>query len=296
MYAVIAEQATSHPVAFMCRTLGVSRPGYYRWKEAQRRPPTSRAQRRARITEAVQQLYDASHGRVGRRPMQALLATAGFACSRGLVHRVMADLGLQAARHRAWHTTTRQDPHASTAHISNLCLDAAGHRDFTSPTPGTRLVGDITMIRTAQGWAHLAVVIDLATRAVVGWACRPQMRTELVLAAMRMARDRGYVQPGTIFHSDRGTQYTAATFQAWCRQHQVRQSMGQTGVCWDNAAAESFFATLKSDLHVEARILTHQEAKQRLFLYIEGWYNRRRPHTHNAGQTPQQALEHARAP
>lgn len=296
MYAVIAEQASSHPVAFMCRTLGVSRSGYYRWHRAHTQPPTARTRRHAEIAAAVQDLFTESHGRVGRRPMRTLLAQRGLPCSPGLVHRVMAELGLQAARHRAWRPTTRPDPHAATGHITNLCLDATGQRDFSSPTPGIRLVGDITVIPTAQGWVHLAVVLDLATRAVVGWACRPHMRTELVLAAMRMAEERGWVAPGAILHTDHGTQYTAAPFQAWCRQHQVRQSMGQTGVCWDNAVAESFFATLKADLRMEGRLLTQQEAQPRLFLYIEGWYNRRRPHTYNAGHTPQQALEQTRPP
>lgn len=118
-------------------------------------------------------------------------------------------------------------------------------RDFTAQAPGTKLVGDITYLRTDQGWLYLATVIDLYTRMVVGWSMAPQMKTTLIIDAMTMARSHGYLQAGAIFHSDHGSQYTSKAFGAWCRGNRIRQSMGMTGQCWDNAVAESFFSTLK---------------------------------------------------
>jgi len=229
--------------------------------------------------------------------MRHLLAAQDIPCSPGLVHRIMAEQGLVAQRRRAWKRTTRRDPAARTPHIQNHCQDASGQRCFMSAQPGTKTVGDITYLPTREGWLYLAVVLDLATRAVVGWALRPSLHTDLVSSALTMARQHGHVAAGTIFHSDRGSQYTATAFQDQCAALGITQSMGATGVCWDNAVAEAFFATLKTDLAVEVGIFaSHQAARQWTSPYIEGWYNRRRPHSWNNGAAPLVAGAQATAP
>jgi putative transposase len=208
-----------------------------------------------------------------------------------MVHRIMHDAGVNAARVAAYRRTTVQDPAARTAHMRTWCLDASGQRSFVSAAPGMTCVGAITYLRTREGWLHLAVVIDLATRAVVGWSLQEHPRTRLVIDALAMARTHGQVRPGTIFHSDRGTHYTSAAFQTWCHGQGITQSMGRTGVCWDNAVAESFFATLKHDLLPHTSFATRAEARRAVVASIEGWYNRRRPHQHHAGMPPMVALE-----
>jgi transposase InsO family protein len=283
----VAEQAAQYPITMQCRLLGVSRSSYYAWQTRQDRPPTARETRRRALTTAIVACFAAAKGRVGRRPMQQLLARDGMRCAPGTIHRIMTEQGLQAGRRRAGRRTTRRDPAARTAHIRNHCLDAAGHRCFVSHAPGTKAVGDITYLSTREGWHYLAVVLDLATRAVIGWALRPTLQTELVTAALTMAHQHGHLQPGAIFHSDRGSQYTSTAFQGVCADRGITQSMGAVGTCWDNAVAEAFFATLKSDLVAEGgTFATRREATAWVVTYIEGWYNRRRPHRHNQGRPP----------
>lgn len=283
----MAEEAATYPVTMMCRALRINRTGYYRWKDRQTAAVPARTQRHRQLTAAIVTRFAAAHERVGRRPMRHLLAQDGIRCSPGLVHRIMAEQGLVARRRRAWRRTTRRDPAARTAHITNQCLGADGQRSFHSAHPGAVTVGDITYLPTREGWVYLAVVLDLATRAVIGWALRPTLHTEVVSAALTMAQQQGQLNPAAIFHSDRGTQYTSHTFQAQCAALGVTQSMGATGVCWDNAVAESFFATLKCDLVAEVgTFATRQDARTWIVRYIEGWYNRRRPHSRNAGLPP----------
>jgi putative transposase len=164
-------------------------------------------------------------------------------------------------------------------------------RDFTADgAPGQRLVGDITYLRTGQGWLYLATVLDLATRMVVGWQMAAHMRTSLILDALAMARTSGHVQPGAIFHSDRGTQYTSTEFHQYCQQIRVRTSVGRTGVCWDNAVAESFFSALKNEMFHHYRFTTRARARFAVADYIEVFYNRRRLHSSLGYRTPTEAL------
>jgi len=248
-------------------------------------------QRHRTLTQAIVTKFAETQQRVGRRPMRQLLAADGMPCSAGTVHTIMAEQQLIARRKRAWKRTTQRDPAARTAHIANHCQDAAHHRSFHSDQPGTVTVGDITYLPTREGWLYLAVVLDLANRAVIGWALRSTLQTELVTAALEMAQQQGALAPGAIFHSDRGSQYTSQCFQDTCATLGVTQSMGATGVCWDNAVAEAFFATLKSDLVSEVgTFATRSEGRAWVIRYIEGWYNRRRPHTANQGRPPLVAL------
>ena len=152
------------------------------------------------------------------------------------------------------------------------------------------MVGDITYLRTDQGWLYLATVIDLATRMVIGWQLADHMRTSLVTDALQMAIDAGWVVDQAIFHSDRGCQYTSAEFAAFCHEQQIRSSVGRTGVCWDNAAAESFFAALKNEMYHRHTWPTRARARFAVAEYIEVYYNRRRLHSSLGYRTPAEAL------
>ena len=195
----------------------------------------------------------------------------------------MAENGWAAKRMRAFkRTTIASDP-------DKVFEDLIG-RDFTAEAPGTRLVGDITYLRTGEGWLYLATVIDLCTRMVVGWAMAEHMRASLVTGALTMARDSGHLSPNAIFHSDHGTQYTSREMGAWCAGNKIRQSMGATGVCWDNAVAESLFSSLKNEFYHHHSFTTRQDARRATMRYIEVFYNRWRPHTNNEGLPPATAM------
>jgi putative transposase len=286
------------PVTRLCTLLDLPRSGYYRWRNRPNVSLTRRELERQELALVIALLFHAHHQRPGRRPMQALLATAGYPCSLGRVDRLMRELRLQARRGRKRRQVPRPGPSpALTAHIANHCLAADGTRDFASTRPGARTVGDITRLPTADGPVFLATVLDLATRRVLGWALAPTEDTALTGQALSAARDGQGLAPAAIFHSDRGTQYTSHGFQAHCAALTVTQSMGATGVCWDNAVAEAFFATLKADLRSElgpmaAAATVHAWVAR----YIADWYNDRRPHTHNAGLPPTAAWDRLISP
>ena len=291
----IAESAASRRVRRTSQLLGVASSSSDAWRTRQRRTPTPRAARHQALTDRIVALHAASEGMLGRRSMhQMLRAQEAHGCSLGMVDRIMREQHLWARRHRRRVVTTRRDPDATA--IPNHYLTPGGTRDFGSAQPGTRTVGDLTYIRTGEGWCYLYTVLDLATRAVVGWSLQRDPTTDGAIAALAMARDRGRLAPAAIFHSDHGTQYTSTRFQVWCRTAGIQQSMGQTGVCWDNAVAESFFATLKGDLGRSRRYATRTDARCTIVAYIEGWYNRTRPHSWNDGRPPLIAWDQATWP
>lgn len=202
----------------------------------------------------------------------------------------MNELGIKAIRIRAWKQTTFTDPQARTAHIKNHMIDDEGKVDFSSPAPGVRLCGDISYLRTDQGWSYLATVIDLFNGEIIGWAVDNHMRTELAIQALTMARDRGRLaENGVKFHSDRGSQYTSGPFQKWCKTNHVTQSMGDVGNCWQNAVAESFFSHMKTEMLYQRSWPTRLELRTAMLEYIEIWYNRKRPHSRAGGLPPIQA-------
>jgi putative transposase len=278
-----AEKAT-YPIVWMCRLLGVPRSSFYAWR---RQVETSTAARRRELAGQVRRVFDGSRGVYGCRRVAAQLNRDGYPCSVGLVADLMREAGLQACQPRAYKRTTvaGDRPTASP--------DLIG-RDFTAATPGQRLVGDITYLRTGEGWLYLATVIDLATRMVVGWQLTEHMRTSLVIDALAMAVTGGHVGPGAIFHSDRGAQYTSAEFALFCKANRVRTSVGRTGVCWDNAAAESFFAALKNECYHRQHFPTRARARFTVADYIEVFYNRQRLHSTLGYRTPLEALTHHR--
>ncbi|PCC25778.1 hypothetical protein CIK75_04645 [Glutamicibacter sp. BW78] len=247
--------------------------------------------RHEQLTEAVTTLFSKEKQRAGRDQLTLMLNAVGTKVSAPTVGAIMRANGLRAVRTKAWKATTVQDPQAKTAHIENHMLDEDGRRDFTSDAPGTRLVGDITYLKTGEGWLFLATVIDLCTGMVIGWSMADHMRASLCTSALRMARDHcHFVDPGTIFHSDRGAQYTSEEFQAWCSGNGITQSMGAVGVCWDNSVAENFFSHLKTEFYHHEHFATRLAARNAVMDYIESWYNRRRPNRRAGGIPPAIAL------
>jgi len=214
----------------------------------------------------------------------AKLNDEGIICSVGLVADLMREMGLAAVQPRAYKRTTIPDDQAQ---IFQDHLD----RKFNPAdyTPGQALVSDITYLRTGQGWVYLATIIDLATRMEVGWQLAEHMRTSLVIEALDMARTHGRVADGALMHSDHGTQYTSAAFTAYCAEAGIIQSMGRTGVCWDNAVAETFFASLKNEMYYQQVFTTRPRARMAVAEYIEVFYNRQRPHSSLGYLTPVRA-------
>ena len=265
----------------MCNQLGVARSSFYAWRH---RVETPTQARRRQLAEHVQRVFDDSRQTSGCRRVTAQLNREGHECSVGLIADLMRELGLKAVQPRAYKRTTipGEDPVVSP--------DLIG-RDFTAGgEPGDRLVGDITYLRTGEGWLYLATVIDLATRMVTGWQLASHMRTSLVTGALAMAITHGHIQQGAVFHSDRGTQYASAEFTRFCQAHGVRTSVGRTGVCWDNAAAESFFAALKNEMYHRQAFPSHAHARFAVADYIEVFYNRQRLHSTLGYRTPFEVL------
>ena len=290
-FVFIAAQKANFAIDWMCHKLGVSRASYYRWTKPA--GPSPMAVRHRQLADHVKRVFTAAKGRAGRDQIVHLLAAEGIKIATATVGSIMRELGLRAVRMRAWKKTTQSDPDARTAHIVNHMLDADGRRDFSSTAPGTRLVGDITYLRTGSGWLYLATVIDLHTRMVIGWSMASHMRTSLVIDALIMARDHGHLDPAAgivIFHSDRGSQYTSSDFQDWCAANKITQSMGKVGTCWDNAVTECFFSHMKTEMYYQQAFANHLTARTAVMEYIESWYNRRRPHAYNGGLSPAAAL------
>ncbi len=261
----------------MCSWLAVSSSGYYEWRS---RPESATAQRRGRLKALIVVIFDDSDETYGHRRLHAELARQGQRCSLDLVRGLMRELGLVPCQPRPWrHSLTAADPAAGA--IPDLV-----DRDFTAVTPGEKMVGDITYIPTWEGWLFLATVIDCHTKAVIGWAMDDHYRTPLIGAAIRMAARNHNLKPGAIFHSDRGSNYTSAEFAATLHELNLRQSVGRTGICYDNAMAESFFAVLKNERVHRTQYPTRRHAINDVARYIELRYNSKRLHSALAYKTP----------
>ena len=285
---MIDAEKANYKIAWMCRLLGVPRSSFYAWRN---KAETATAARRRELAAQVRRVFGEGRGAYGCRRVAAQLNRDGHPCSVGLVADLMRELGLQACQPRAYKRTTvpGQEPVTSP--------DLIG-RDFTAEAPGQRLVGDITYLRTGEGWLYLATVIDLATKMVTGWQLADHMRTSLVTDALAMAVTHGHVSPGAIFHSDKGCQYSSAEFARFCQASGVRLSVGRTGVCWDNAAAESFFGALKNEMYYRQPFPGKARARFAVADYIEVFYNRRRLHSALGYRTPAEVLTdyHTAAP
>jgi putative transposase len=278
-YEFIDGEKASYPLLSMCRWLDVSRSGFYEWRG---RPASATAQRRFWLAVQVRKAFKASRGTYGYRRVHVALARGGVEAGPELVRHLMARLGLVACQPRPWRTTTTAGPGpAPSDHLAG---------DFTSDAPGCRLVGDITYVRTWEGWLYLATVIDLCTKEVVGWSMADHMRTELICDAITMAHSHRDIARGAVFHSDRGCQYTSDEFARHLCRYRMVGSMGRTGVCWDNALAESFFASLKKELVYRTVFSTRKKAYDAIAEYIEVLYNRQRLHSGIGYRTPLEAL------
>lgn len=275
-----AERQRSHDqpgggnVARACELLQVSRSAYYAHAATQAAGGTARARADAELTEQIAAVHKASNGTYGAPRIHSELAEAGHRHGRKRVARLMRAAGLRGRTPRRWRKTTIADPGAPAR--PDLIK-----RDFTANPFGAdaRWCGDITYIATWEGWLYLATVIDIATRRVVGWATADHLRTDLVETALRNAVATRRPRAKVIFHSDRGCQYTSAQFACVARELGVTLSVGRTGQCWDNALAESFFATIKGELLDHRSWRSHAAAREAIFDYIEGWYNIRRRHS-----------------
>lgn len=221
-FEFIDAEKANYAITKMCQWLGVSRSGFYDWRD---RPDSATAERRATLTELVVALFNEFEQRYGYRKIRAELARRGVQVGEWLVRSIMAAEGLVCCHPRPWRSTTDPDGTAGPADL----IDG----DFTSAAPGDRFVGDITYIRTGSGWLYLATMIDLFNREIVGYDMATHMRAELVTNAIQMAINRGLVNPGAVFHSDRGSQYTSTDMHDFLTEHKMRGSMGRIGVCWD---------------------------------------------------------------
>jgi transposase InsO family protein len=279
------EEKANYSVSMMARVLGVSRSGFYRWLKA----GGSGEDPWGPLKEAIIEIWDASGRRFGfRKVWPELTGDPKYGRFAGTVpcrvRRCMSGPGMRGICPNASRRTAVPDRDAPAR------PDLIG-RDFSSPVPTTKLVGDITYLRTTGGFIYLAVVIDLCTRMVVGWSIRDSMRAGLVVAALEMARSRGYVAGGAIFHSDRGSQHAGAELAAWAAAHDVRLSVGRTGSCHDNAVAESFFGTLKNEWYHHERLTDASTTKHRAIEFIESYYNRFRPHESIGDRVPAEAMQ-----
>jgi putative transposase len=270
-FRLIDAERASFSVPLMCRVLGVSRSGYYDWRD---RPPSKRSQEDAALTERIHEIHHRSRAIYGSPRVHAELKALGIHCGRKRVARLMRKAGLKGCLHgRRKRTTTRRDGSAMPA--PDLV-----HRNFASVAPNRLWVADITYVKTNEGFLYLAFVLDAYSRKLVGWAMETHLRTELVVDALQMAIWRRKPTAGLIHHSDQGVQYTSLSFGKQLQEAGIVPSMGSVGSAYDNAMAESFVATLKTELVYRASSWPTREcARTAIFEYLEGFYNRHRLHS-----------------
>ena len=257
-----------HRVATMCRVLGVSASGYYAWRGRGR---SHRAKRDEELCGTIRTIHKASRGTYGAPRVHAELGNQGCRVGRKRVARLMRESGLAGVSRRRGTRTTRREP-------GHRAAPDRVERQFTAEAPDRIWVADITYVPTWTGFVYLAIVLDVFSRKVVGWAMANHLRTELVLAALNMAIGQRRPQ-GVIHHSVKGAQYTSLAFGKRCRETGVVTSTGSAGDCYDNAMAESFFATLECEVIDQRSFQTQAEARMTIFEYLESWYNTRRLHS-----------------
>ncbi len=253
----------------MCRVLSVSRSGYYEWRQ---RTPSAREQADQALTETLRRLHTDHKSRIGAPRMVIHLRHEGKLVGRARVARLMREAGLYAKAKRKFKATTNSNHRLPVA--PNLLK-----QDFTASRPNQKWVSDITYIGTDEGWLYLAIVLDLFSRRVVGWAMSERMTASLVCDAMTMALWQRKPPKGTIAHSDRGSQYCSKEYQQLLKSHGMRCSMSKKGDCYDNAAMESWNHSLKVEAIHGERFTTREQAKTQVFDYIEAYYNRKRLHS-----------------
>lgn len=267
-YAFIEQHQSRLAVNLMCELLNVSRSGYYAWRT---RPVSQREMANQRLLARIEAAHAASQGCYGS-PRIYEEVKGDVPCSVNRVARLMRAHEIRAKQTKRYKVTTK--PNAHHVAVPNLLA-----QEFSAAQPAEKWCSDITYIWTAAGWVYLAVVIDLFSRRVIGWAMNARMTTGLVTNAFKMAWQQSRPAAGLLFHSDRGSQFTSHAFQRLLHTHQVQASMSGSGNCYDNAVVESFFASLKTERVHHATYQTREAAISDIFSYIEGFYNRRRRHS-----------------
>jgi transposase InsO family protein len=277
-YVFIKAHQGDLSVTRCCELFQVSRSGYYDWLK---RKPSQRDGCNRELDARIKALFAEHEQRSGSPRITQDLLAEGFSCSENRVARRMKALGLKALAKRKIKVTTDSE-HNKPLYTNVL------NRDFTTTSTNQKWVQDITYIKTGEGWLYLAVVIDLHSRAIIGWAMDKRMKTALVCDALMMALQNKSYPKHVIVHSDRGSQYCSKRYRQLIENHQLFGSMSRKGNCWDNAIAESFFHTLKVELVHQQRYTNRLAAKQSLFRYIESYYNRKRRHSAIGYQVPMQ--------
>jgi putative transposase len=273
----IAAHRREFRVRSLCRVLGVSPSGFYAWRQ---RPRPRRAERNDALLVHIRAAYLTGRQAYGAPRIYQELRERGLRAGRHRIARLMRREGIVACTERQfrWTTTVRAELPAAPNHLA---------QDFRASAPNQRWVSDITSIRTSQGWLHLAIVLDLFSRRIIGWAMHPTLTTALVYEALMMALTERRPAPGLLFHSDRGGQYLSGPVQQLLDRHGLVASTSRPGHCLDNAVAESFFHTLKTELVYQQRYRTRHEAQLAIFDYIAAFYNRIRRHSSLAYRSPE---------
>jgi transposase InsO family protein len=256
-------------IGTMSEVLGVSRSGYYAWR---RRPRSLRDETNAKLTQTIRRIHEESRRIYGSPRIYAALQQRGIACGRHRVARLMRDEGIRSKTKRRFRSiaTKREETPAAPNRLE---------RCFTAVRPNRVWASDITIVKTAEGWLHLAIVLDLFSRKVVGWSTSTAVTQTLALEALQRAFTTRRPKPGLLHHSDRGGQYLSASYQNLLDEHGAQCSMSRPGNCLDNAAVESFFHTLKTELVYQQHYRTREQARLAIFEYIETFYNRTRLHS-----------------
>jgi putative transposase len=266
----------NYSIVALCRNLEVSKAGYYAWRN---RKPSARARKDAKLRTAIQSIHEQKRGLYGSPRIHAELKARKVRVARKRVARIMRMDGLKAKKRRHFTVTT------VTSHSYPIAKNILA-REFKPTQPNRAWVADITAFSTREGWLYLAVVLDLYSRRVIGWSMSAKIDAALVLNALRTAVAARRPGPGLIVHTDRGSQYACREYRAFVIANQIVPSMSRKGNCWDNAVAESFFSSLKTELKPERLWSTHSEARSAIFEYIETWYNRTRRHSTNQYLSP----------
>ena len=280
--ATLPAEGDAPAVVQICEWLGVSPSGFYDWRS---RPQSETAQRRELLEIKIKALFEANNEEYGYRRIHAALVRGGETVDDETVRKVMRGLGLVPCQPKPWRRSlTEQDGQAGP--IPDLV-----NRDFTADKPGRKMVGDITYIDTWEGWVYLATVIDCATRKIVGWAMDDNYKTPLISRAIQMAARNLDLPEGAVFHSDRGSNYTSAEFAGVLKELGIMQSVGRTGICYDNALSESVNGTLKNELVYRTAYVTRKSAMDDIARWIELRYNKTRLHSTLGYRTPQEVLD-----
>ncbi len=275
-FAFIDAQKAQHAVEALCRLLGVSRSGYYAWRKRRTSPRRAQDQR---LAEQVAQIHARSRETYGSPRVHAALRAAGHPVGRKRVERLMRQQGLRGRAPRRYRATT------DSAHALPIAPNVV-ERDFEVTAPNEAWVTDVTCVTTREGWLFLAVMLDLYSRRVVGWATSARNDTALALEALRSAVRARQPERGLLHHSDRGSPYASDAYRAELAAHGIARSMSRSGDCWDNAVAESFFSTIKRELVPEAGYPTRARAHEAIADFIDGFYNLHRRHSHNGYLSP----------